>query len=190
MAVVLLPDGHRLAFVDFSSGKGDLWTVPVDNGMRAGKPEVFLQNPATECSRRSLPTAVGWHTRPSRPDPLRHTCGRFLTTVASGRSLTAAECLRCGRPNGRELFYRTPDHKIMIVSYTTKGDHFVPEKPRLWSSTKVADTGFHRNLDIGPDGKRFIALVPAEEQGSESPRDFFCRTSSMSCSDVRPGPSE
>ena len=68
--------------------------------------------------------------------------------------------------NGRELFYRTPDQKIMMVSYTTKGDHFVPDRPRLWSSTKLADTGFHRNLDIGPDGKRFIALIPAEQQGA------------------------
>jgi hypothetical protein len=64
--------------------------------------------------------------------------------------------------NGRELFYRTPDQQIMVVSYTTEGDSFVPDKPRLWSEKRLADTGNLQNLDISPDGKRFLVLMPAE----------------------------
>ena len=45
------PDG-RLAFADFPTGRdGDIWTVPVENdgaGLKAGKPEVFLQTSANE----------------------------------------------------------------------------------------------------------------------------------------------
>jgi Tol biopolymer transport system component len=66
-------------------------------------------------------------------------------------------------PNGRELFYRTKDHQVMVVSYTTRGDTFVPDKPRLWNSTRLADTNIYRNLDIHPDGKRFLVLMPSEE---------------------------
>jgi serine/threonine protein kinase/Tol biopolymer transport system component len=45
------PDGKRLAFNELRSGKIHLWTVPLETegaGLRAGKPEVFLQTPADE----------------------------------------------------------------------------------------------------------------------------------------------
>ena len=44
-------DGKRMAFMDQSTGSFDLWTVPLESdsaGLRAGKPEVFLQTPADE----------------------------------------------------------------------------------------------------------------------------------------------
>jgi eukaryotic-like serine/threonine-protein kinase len=63
-------------------------------------------------------------------------------------------------PNGREVFYRTEDQHIMVVPYTVKGDVFVADKPRLWSDKRLADvTG--RNLDITPEGKRFIVAMRA-----------------------------
>ena len=50
----------------------------------------------------------------------------------------------------------------MVVPYAGKGDVFVPEKPRLWTDKRLADVAlFGRNLDIAPDGKRFVALMPA-----------------------------
>jgi serine/threonine-protein kinase len=48
--------------------------------------------------------------------------------------------------NGRELFYRTEDSRIMVVSYTASGDTFVADKPRLWFRQA---TGEHR-LDSQP----------------------------------------
>jgi Tol biopolymer transport system component len=47
------PNGKRLAYSEVDDPKTgyDLWTVPVENdgtGLRAGKPEVFLQTPADE----------------------------------------------------------------------------------------------------------------------------------------------
>lgn len=71
-------------------------------------------------------------------------------------------------PNGRELFYRTQDQRIMVVSYTAKGDSFLPDKPRLWSETRLADTSFYH---IAPDGKRFLVLMPAEPQGQQRPNN-------------------
>jgi hypothetical protein len=43
----------------------------------------------------------------------------------------------------------------------------VPDKPRLWSSTRLANTGAAPNLDISPDGKRFLVLMPAEAPGQQ-----------------------
>jgi hypothetical protein len=43
------PDARRLAFFQFGGGGTDLWTLPMESGgsgLRAGKPEVFLQTPS------------------------------------------------------------------------------------------------------------------------------------------------
>ena len=64
--------------------------------------------------------------------------------------------------NGRELFYRTEDSRIMVVTYTARGDTFVADKPRLWSDKPLANTGLTPNLDLAPDGKRFAVLIAPE----------------------------
>ena len=65
--------------------------------------------------------------------------------------------------NGRELFFRTLDNRIMAASYAVEGDSFVAGKPRLWSEKQLADFGLPiGNYDLGPDGKRIAALMPVE----------------------------
>jgi hypothetical protein len=58
----------------------------------------------------------------------------------------------------RELFYSV-DKGIMVVSYTTRGDTFLPEKPRLWS--KKDPSWFA--LALAPDGNRFAAVASPPE---------------------------
>jgi serine/threonine-protein kinase len=71
-------------------------------------------------------------------------------------------------PNGRELFYRTEDQRIMVVNYSVKEGAFVAEKPKLWSGRQLANLGLTANLDLARDGKRFVVVLPAEEP---EPRD-------------------
>jgi hypothetical protein len=59
---------------------------------------------------------------------------------------------------GRQLFYETPDHRIMVVDYTVDGEAFRSRKPRLWSEYTIYDPGVS-NVDIAPDGKRFAVLA-------------------------------
>ena len=61
-----------------------------------------------------------------------------------------------------ELFYRTESQFLMVVDYTLAGGSFVPGKPRLWSRTRLFDTGLTRNFDLAPAGQRFAVLMPAE----------------------------
>ena len=69
--------------------------------------------------------------------------------------------------SGRELFFESLDNRIMVAGYTVQGDSFVPGKPRLWSEKALANTvNFSKNVDLAPDGKRIVALMPAE--GSEA----------------------
>jgi Tol biopolymer transport system component len=69
--------------------------------------------------------------------------------------------------NGKELFYRTPDSKIMVVTYTASGDSFHADKPQLWSPGQFTDLGINNNFDLHPDGKRFAVLkTPGTEQAA------------------------
>ena len=49
-----------------------------------------------------------------------------------------------------------------------RGD-FVAEKPRVWFGNRLSNVGLGRNLDLAPDGKRFIAVMPVE---SPEPGEF------------------
>jgi hypothetical protein len=65
---------------------------------------------------------------------------------------------------GRELFFRSPDNRIMVASYKIQGDSIVPDQPRVWSQKRLADfanSGI-ASYDLAPDGKRVAALMPVE----------------------------
>jgi hypothetical protein len=51
----------------------------------------------------------------------------------------------------------------MAVSYTVKGDSFVPENPRVW----IDKLGL-MDWDLAPDGKRVLVLAPVES--AEAPK--------------------
>jgi hypothetical protein len=63
-----------------------------------------------------------------------------------------------------EIFYQTnpPDHQIMVTSYTTEGDSFRAEKPRVWADRPVQPRGFA----LHPDGDR-VAVAPAPEAAKQ-----------------------
>ena len=63
--------------------------------------------------------------------------------------------------NGRELFFLSPDWRIMVVSYTAGGDIFAPGKPRLWSYKRLLRSPA-QNYDLAPDGKRFAVVLATD----------------------------
>jgi hypothetical protein len=52
----------------------------------------------------------------------------------------------------------------MVVDYTVSGNSFAHGKPKLWSDVRLFYPGV-RNLDLAPDGKRFIMLNAPEKSG-------------------------
>jgi hypothetical protein len=61
--------------------------------------------------------------------------------------------------NGKELFYRTTNSNIMVVTYTGPGNSFHADKPQLWSPIESTDRGpGNYTFDLHPDGKRFAVL--------------------------------
>jgi hypothetical protein len=52
----------------------------------------------------------------------------------------------------------------MVAIYAVKGDSFVADKPRIWFGKQLANLGLAPNLDLAPDGKRFVGLMPVESE--------------------------
>ena len=68
----------------------------------------------------------------------------------------------------RELFFESSDNRIMVAGYTVQGDKFFPAKPWLWSEKALANTvNSRKNVDLAPDGKRIVAVLPAEAGGAQ-----------------------
>jgi Tol biopolymer transport system component/predicted Ser/Thr protein kinase len=174
------PDGKRLAYYEAGVANAYvLWTLPVESdgsGLRAGKPEPFLPTPFDErqpafspdgrwlayASNESGNYQVYVPAFPAAPS------GPGGKTQASNGGGTFPEWSR----NGRELYFRTLDNRIMVANYTVKGDSFVVDKPRLWSEKQLADFGpVVPNYDLVPDGKRIVALMPADAPEDQRPQN-------------------
>jgi serine/threonine-protein kinase len=170
------PDGRQLAFQDLSSKSSyDLWTVPIESdaaGLRAGKPEVFLQTPASERWPALSPDGR-WLAYSSDESGTNQIYVRaFPDKGGKWQISNSGGIYPMWSRNGHELFFETTDSRIMVAPYTVKGDSFAADKPLMWSDRKLAgvtarSAAGSRNVTIAPDGKRFAALTPAAAPGAE-----------------------
>jgi len=169
------PDGKWLAFYQSGSQGFELWIVPVEREgekLKAGKPE--LSQRTSFGNRGATFSADGrWLAYSSNesgssqvyvcafPDKGGHwqISGNGGTTPIFSR-------------NGKELFFFDPTgDRIMVASYSVKGDSFVAEKPQVWSKQSVALTmsgAVGAQYDISPDGKRIAVATYA---GGSSQQD-------------------
>jgi len=168
-----IPDGRRLAFFEQGSGTVyDLWTVPLesdDAGLRAGKPEVFLQTPADERYPSFSPDGR-WVAYSSAESGIFQVYVRAFPDKGGKWQISNSNgTYPMWSRNGHELFFETLDNHIMAAAYTVKGDSFVADKPRLWSEKQIGGVpNSVKNVDLAPDGKRIVALMPVET--AEAPK--------------------
>jgi Tol biopolymer transport system component len=163
------PDGKRLAFMETTGSAFQLWTLPVESdssGLRAGKPEPFLRTSFDE-RWPSFSPDERWLAYSSNESGIFQVYVRTFLGATSGPggkwqvSNSGGMHPEWSR-NGRELFFRTEDQRIMVADYTVKGDSFAVGKPRVWSEKQLTDIGLNPNYDLAPDGKRIAAIMPAE----------------------------
>ena len=157
------PGGKTLAFHQNNPGTGwDILTMPVEGsektGWKPGEPKPFLNTAGGEVLPAFSPdgrwiayTAVEATQTEVYVRPFPGPGGKWQISIDGG-----------GFPiwsrDGKELFYRTPDSKIMVVSYTTSGESLQADKPRLWSPGQFTTRGSILNYALHPDGKRFAVL--------------------------------
>ncbi|MFI5183857.1 MAG: hypothetical protein ACHQNV_05630, partial [Vicinamibacteria bacterium] len=170
------PSGKYLAFTEMSPETGyDVMILPVeDEGasrLKVGQPTPFLNTrwsegqPAFSPSGRLLAYTsnesgrVEVYVRPF-PGP----GGRWEVSTEGGAYPTWSR-------DGRQLFYETPDERLMTVSYAEQGSSFHADKPRLWCETRIPlfRSYDYRSFDVHPDGQRLAVLKEASEPGEAKP---------------------
>jgi Tol biopolymer transport system component len=158
------PDGKVLAFRQQNPGTNyGIMTLPIEgdekSGWKPGEPKPFVNSafnerePAFSPDGRWLAYASnesGSYEVYVRPFP--GPGGKWQISTGGGLYPKWSR-------NGKELFYRTSDSKIMAVTYTASGDSFHADKPQLWSPGQFTERGLgFSNFDLHPDGKRFAVL--------------------------------
>jgi len=153
------PSGKFLAFYEARPQTGnDLMILPMEgdeaSGWKPGKPTVFLNTPFAEQEPVFSPDGrwIAYQSTESgraevyvRPFP--GPGGRWQVSTDGGTYPVWSR-------TRRELFYGSPDSRLMVASYVAEGDAFRPDKPRVWSERRfVSRAG--RTFDLHPDGERF-----------------------------------
>jgi hypothetical protein len=164
-------DGKRLAFVTVGQNSGDLWTVAVDGeggALRIGKPEPFLQTPAFE-QEPALSPDGRWLAYASDESGVWQVYVRaFPDNGGKWQISNGGGQYPMWSRSGHGLLFESLDQRILTVSYSAQGDSFAADKPRTWLDTPIGGNYAFKNVDIAPDGRRILALMPAPQaKGSQ-----------------------
>ena len=163
------PDGKILAFFESSPTTFyDAMIMPIEgsekSGWKPGQPKPFVNTAFNEILPAFSPDGkwIAYQSNESgtfeiyvRPFP--GPGGRWQVSAGGGGYPTWSR-------NGKELFYRAPDLKIMVANYTESGNSFRADKPRVWSTGQFANHGAATDFSLHPDGKRFAVFkVPGSD---------------------------
>jgi serine/threonine-protein kinase len=167
-------DGRRLAFLGGSRERGaGIWTVPLERGeagLRAGTPEPFRTASFTVTEPHFSPDGR-WLAYCSNESGREQVYVQAFPEKGSKQQISnGGGAYPVFSPNGRELFFRTPENQIMVASYTVAGGSFLVGKPRLWSEKHLANVGLFSSYDIAPDGQRILALMPVDTPEAQRSR--------------------
>ena len=174
------PDGQRLAYSERSPETGyDLWTLPLDTSdpdhPKPGKPELFLKTSFNQLFPAFSPDGHWMAYASDKSGRFEVYVRRFPGPGNEWQISTGGGQFPIWSRNGRDVFFESPENRIMVADYTATSDSFVSGKPRVWSEKQIRDLGSVANLDLAPDGKRFamLALPEATKQEKGSVRVTF-----------------
>jgi len=169
------PDARTLAFYQSGERGFELWTLPVEREgekLRAGKPELFQ---STSFGHRGAKFSADgrWLAYSSNESGSSQVYVRAFPDKGGHWQVSSnGGTTPIFSRNGKELFFFDPtDDRIMVASYSVKGDSFIAEKPRVWSKQSVALTmsgAVGAQYDLAPDGKRIAVATYA---GGSSQQD-------------------
>ena len=179
------PTGKFLVFTENSSKTSfDLMVLPMDggeaSGWKPGKPFAFFDGPYSEVDPMFSPDGrwIAYQSNETgRPEifvrPFPGPGGKWQVSTDGGTLATWSRARK-------ELFFVSPDQRIVVASYAVEGDSFRADKPRVWSDARLelrprGPTGYGgRSFDLHPDGERFaVALAPKSQTDVKQDKVVF-----------------
>jgi len=158
----LTPDGGTLAFED---GDNDIWMLPMEGDK---EPHPFVTSPNTECCSKFSPDGR-WLAYVSNELGLNHVYvrpypGSDTKWLVSGEEGGAGPVWS---PDGSELFYRS-GNRMMVASVQTEPTFNAGRPEVLFEGSYVRSRidRAYQYYDISPDGRRFLMIKEADEEGS------------------------
>jgi serine/threonine-protein kinase len=171
------PDGKHLAISQRgNSGSRDIFTLPVEAddgtagaGFRLGKAKLFLGTPLEERDPEFSPDGR-WLAYTSNESgvyevyvrPFPGPGGRWQVSAGGGRGPLWSR-------GSQELLFQNVEGRIMAATYTTKGDSFMADTPRVWTETRLRGYVIFHNYDLTPDGKRLAGFVAYDPENDKLP---------------------
>jgi Tol biopolymer transport system component/predicted Ser/Thr protein kinase len=163
-------DGRFVLYHEVDPGtQRDLWVLPVTpEGRPTDKPIPYLHTPYNEwLGRFSSEASPRWVAYQSDES------GRNEVYIQSFPEPHGATRISTGggrypewSASGRELFYVSPDFRLMAVSLKLTADSVLPSAPRELFSLPVDDIGYSP-YEVAPDGQRFMVRATAEKAAAQ-----------------------
>jgi Tol biopolymer transport system component len=169
------PDGRHLLMhqgTSTSINNRDIYVLPLDvtdpEHPKAGTPQMFVATEAADVDPMLSPdgkwVAYALNTRRGREYQV---FVRPFPAGAQGGGQVQISSVPGRFPmwsrSASELFYVSGGGHIQVVPFTVSGHTFTPGKPSRWSEQAIQLNGVAYPIDIAPNGKSFVASLPAEE---------------------------
>jgi serine/threonine protein kinase len=156
-------DGKFILFWQISpETKTDIWVLPVTpNGKPAGKPQPYLRTPFREAAAQFSPEpSPRWVAYESDES------GQYEVYVQTFPEPHSKVQISTGGgrfpkwgPGGHELFYVSPDDKLLAVTLKIGKDSVEPSSPRELFQLPTPTVNFIP-YDVSSDGQRFLVEAP------------------------------
>jgi dipeptidyl aminopeptidase/acylaminoacyl peptidase len=165
-------NGRFILYTEVAPGTGiDLWILPVTPEGRlaeAAKPTPYLRTPFNERSGRFSPEANPRWVAYSSDESGRYEV--YIDSFPERRHKTPISTSGGTYPawgaRGQELYFVSPDFKLMAVSLKLGPDSVEPAAPRELFVLPAVDTGYPL-YEAAPDGQRFLVRATPQQQAAE-----------------------
>jgi Tol biopolymer transport system component len=170
-------DGHFLLYAVFDpKTKWDIWVLPLEGDK---KPVPFLVTEFSEGDARFSPDGH-WIAYDSDESGHFEIYVRSFAMNSAGTAVEAGSKWQisngsgvepCWRGDGRELYYRALDGKVMAVEIATNPE-FRPGKPQPLGFSTGAGNISGTLWDCTSDGRRFLVAAPKAAPKSNAPESY------------------
>jgi Tol biopolymer transport system component len=166
-------DGHWLLYFDLAAGtQRDMWMMEVtpDGKPVAGAPpKSYLRTAANEWQGRFSPESNPRWVAYQSDESGRYEVyiNSFPEARSKTRISTAGGVYPQWGPGGRELFYMSPENKLMAVSVKLGADSIEASAPRELFTLPVFSNGLDAPYDVAPDGQRFLVRAAPQQQAAQ-----------------------